>query len=722
MADEMVLETQQWLNKAYGNVSGFKKVTEDGKTGWTTIYALIRGLQHELGITELSDNFGEETSKRYDEKVVPKLKEGYKGNIVYLLQGAFWCKGIGPGGLNGEFSNYTQEALTKLQNEAGFPNGDGDFNSKWAKALFDMSAFVIVEGGDEKIRGMQQWLNVNYNNYFGILPCDGIYQRATNTALIYALQSEEGLPPESEAIEGKPFANGNYGNKTVELTPTLQSGDSGSFVEILQYGLYVNGFYQSGVFDGNYSDKVASEVTKFASFMNYDSTDYSAGVANLTIIKGLLTSNGNTNRNSNALDTSTQLSNQDILNFKQFGFQIIGRYLTGSVGTGSDKRDKNLTTDEINKIVSASLSIFPIYEDGGYEEDYFTIYQGYKDAFLASKAARDLGFPEGATIYFAVDVDLQEGDIDGTAGQYMIGVVNGLAATEFYPGIYGTRNVCLHGEKLGMKYSFVSNMSYGWSGNLGYKMPDNWAFDQFIEYPIGGTPIDQGASSGKDKGYTKFDQNPDRTIMPQDALDSITSGKLFQGKVKFDKSVVVLDEPYLKITTSAATVFKKEGNGPSFNIKNGKIVSDDSVSLKDYLAKTFHLPSVGADLVIDKLGNSTISSSFNAGNLSFKLSTSDQNIFKLTLTYNVQKVNEKPLSGELSMTLEIEFDPLAFVTEKVSGLASDVLALVPKFLEVIGVAALIIVAVLAIGATAPVDVVGAVAAFLLTFITKAITV
>lgn len=138
------------MNKAYGNVSGFKKVTEDGKTGWTTIYALIRGLQHELGITELSDNFGEETSKRYDEKVVPKLKEGYKGNIVYLLQGAFWCKGIGPGGLNGEFSNYTQEALTKLQNEAGFPNGDGDFNSKWAKALFDMSAFVIVEGEMKK--------------------------------------------------------------------------------------------------------------------------------------------------------------------------------------------------------------------------------------------------------------------------------------------------------------------------------------------------------------------------------------------------------------------------------------------------------------------------------------------------------------------------------------------------------------------------------------------
>ncbi len=39
MADEMVLETQQWLNNNYGNVPGFEKVKEDGKTGWPTIYA-----------------------------------------------------------------------------------------------------------------------------------------------------------------------------------------------------------------------------------------------------------------------------------------------------------------------------------------------------------------------------------------------------------------------------------------------------------------------------------------------------------------------------------------------------------------------------------------------------------------------------------------------------------------------------------------------------------
>jgi len=45
MVDQMVLQTQQWLNKTYGNDSRFKKVNPDGRTGWPTIYALTRALQ-----------------------------------------------------------------------------------------------------------------------------------------------------------------------------------------------------------------------------------------------------------------------------------------------------------------------------------------------------------------------------------------------------------------------------------------------------------------------------------------------------------------------------------------------------------------------------------------------------------------------------------------------------------------------------------------------------
>lgn len=80
--DAMVLATQKWLNKTYGNDSGFNKVTEDGITGWGTIYGLRRVLQIEEKITATSNSFGPETYKR-----CPDINEGDTGNLVYIVQG-----------------------------------------------------------------------------------------------------------------------------------------------------------------------------------------------------------------------------------------------------------------------------------------------------------------------------------------------------------------------------------------------------------------------------------------------------------------------------------------------------------------------------------------------------------------------------------------------------------------------------------------------------------
>ena len=59
--DLYVLNTQKWLNTTYGNDDRFNTITEDGKTGWPTIYALTRALQIELGITSTADSFGPST-------------------------------------------------------------------------------------------------------------------------------------------------------------------------------------------------------------------------------------------------------------------------------------------------------------------------------------------------------------------------------------------------------------------------------------------------------------------------------------------------------------------------------------------------------------------------------------------------------------------------------------------------------------------------------------
>ena len=70
--DDMVYLTQKWLNQEYGNVPGFGAVTENGKTGWDTVYGLLRALQYELGITNLANSFGPTTSSLYSQNLLDR--------------------------------------------------------------------------------------------------------------------------------------------------------------------------------------------------------------------------------------------------------------------------------------------------------------------------------------------------------------------------------------------------------------------------------------------------------------------------------------------------------------------------------------------------------------------------------------------------------------------------------------------------------------------------
>ncbi|CAK1221766.1 Peptidoglycan-binding (PGRP) domain of peptidoglycan hydrolases (PGRP) [Fructobacillus evanidus] len=134
--DYQVLATQKWLNKTYGKIPNFNQVNESGSTGWPTIYALIKGLQYELGIPLTSDReaaFGEQTSRQFDNKVTPLLAPGYSNNFVYLIQGAFWAKGFSPEAFDGQYSEKTVTAVKLFQQAAGLPS-DGHLNARLARA------------------------------------------------------------------------------------------------------------------------------------------------------------------------------------------------------------------------------------------------------------------------------------------------------------------------------------------------------------------------------------------------------------------------------------------------------------------------------------------------------------------------------------------------------------------------------------------------------------
>ncbi|RDY89772.1 glycoside hydrolase domain-containing protein [Bacillus velezensis] len=581
--DEMVLETQQWLNETYKGRHGYNKVPENGKTGWDTIYGLTRALQIELGISEPADNFGP-TTQRLFKPLKKQAPDSKPTNMNYILQGALWCKGFNPGGFSGVFYENTESAVKEFQKAAGLTKQDGIVTALIMKALLDMSAFRLVAGGDKRIRQIQQNLNRDYNDYIGLMPCDGLYARGTNKALIYALQKEEGMSTN--------VANGFFGNGTTSLCPTLTPGDSRTgFVLIVQYALYCNGeAFDPGEFDGKYGVGVVSAVKAFQKFMCLPQTGY----ADMPTIKALLSSSGDTTRAASACDTAAILTADTAKTLRENGYKIVGRYLTGNVRIGSDLvTSKALSKEELSIIFNAGLNVFPIYQDGGYESSYFVKNQGTRDAYSAADAARTLGFPSGTTIYFAVDFDAYDYEVTNKIIPYFKEIKAAFNNMQRFPdspqyhiGVYGPRNICIRTAKEKLTtHSFVANMSTGFSGNLGYPMPKNWAFDQFYEGTVNGKSesiaIDKDSYSGKDSGASSV-QPPEsptydarlRTLT--NILSSIPAisniPDIATTMFHFDNSQTLYESPSLDITLSTALSFilPSTNSANVISISNGK--------------------------------------------------------------------------------------------------------------------------------------------------------
>lgn len=282
--DDMVYLTQKWLNQEYGDVAGFDSVPLNGKTGWDTIWGLTRALQHELGITSLANNFGPQSQAAYKNNILSR-QDGVTNNMYAILQGALWCKGYSPGynfnynsitdtvTVDAVFDERVEKAVIEMKTDAGLINPDGVVTLNTMKALLSMDAFKLLKsyGGKEIVREMQQKFNREYEEYIGLMPCDGVYGRSTNTATIYVLQAVECMPVG--------VATGKFKTKTQECCPDIPykrnssaaKSYSGSyytdtqisdFIELLQFGLYVNGV-GDGTINGVFDTKTQQAVTTF---------------------------------------------------------------------------------------------------------------------------------------------------------------------------------------------------------------------------------------------------------------------------------------------------------------------------------------------------------------------------------------------------------------------------------------------------------------------------
>lgn len=490
MADQMVLTTQQWLNSTYGNKTGFGSVQETGNTGWDTINALIRALQIELGITATANNFGSGTQSRFKSRWPNGITQtSAYDNVHGIIQGALWCKGYRAeyGGITLEFTDHVADSIRQMKVDIGLGDTSATVDVELMMALLSMKQFRLLSayGGKPAIRQAQQAINRGYKNYTGIIPTDGLYGREMNTALIQVLQAIEGYTPAE--------ATGNFGAGTRAKLRTISSGTN-QWVWLATVNLVCNGY--SILSTSTWNSGISNTLWQFQQAHALPVT----GVVDPTTWMSLLTSKGDPNRPCVACDTRFEITDELAGHLKADGYQIVGRYLSEPNQSSKSEADyfKALRTGELERIVGHGLKYFPIFQEYSTELKYFSVENGHRHAKEAQYAAQRLGVPP-TVIYFAVDYDATDPQVTSHILPYFKAVTQSLGGG-YRVGIYASRNICTRIAQAGYAVaSFVSDMSTGFSGNLGFPIPDNWVFDQFHEISgyRGKWDLDRVAYSGR---------------------------------------------------------------------------------------------------------------------------------------------------------------------------------------------------------------------------------
>ncbi len=469
--DVQVAATQEWLNATYAGVAGWVRLEVDGRTGWSTIYGLRRGLQHELGISPVASGFGPETTRRFTAQIGSIRDDSIPQNTLLLLSGAMWCKGY-PGLFPDTATSFESLAwsVSELRRDLGL--SETPFvDVKVMSSLLSMDAYTVIGSGTSRVREAQQWLNGTYGprRDFALVPCDGIHSRQVQTALIYGIQYELGFTDD--------VANGTLGPKT--RTDLKAKGQVGSgtvdgtkrFVRAFQTALRLNGL--DAPLSGTFDEATASVTREFQEFMELPGTgrgDYATWCA-------LVVSSGDPSMATTGFDTKRQLSTSEAKAAYAAGYRIAGRYLVGA--------GKYITATELDALRTSGLRLAPIHQRFNDEPGLMTKENGRAHGTEALERCRVLGLPSGTTVYFTVDFDPTQETIDGPVLDYFRGVRDVTEESlnwDLRIGVYGTRNVCRRVTAEGLaKDAWVNGVSTGYSGNMGFAMPDTWRFNQIVE-------------------------------------------------------------------------------------------------------------------------------------------------------------------------------------------------------------------------------------------------
>ncbi|GHD49246.1 glycoside hydrolase domain-containing protein [Streptomyces galbus] len=492
-ADIYVYRTQKWVNETYDEAPGYVICPETGYTGWNTVLALTQGLQHELGISPTVQSFGPGTFEAVkNHRLLPDAEPNQ--NLLRIYNGALWAKGYWASQYLVGWGEDSENSLRRLYADMGLDHANVEQRyAMWPhvlKSLLRMDQFRLVPAGDAAVRTIQQRLNVRYVAgvripAMSLVPCDGIYSRDVQQGLMMAIQYEIGIAPGS--------INGYFGPGT---QAALKGKGSTTLTGDLRYLFRAACYFNSPTYTGSgelaylpaditTDARTGTHVGWLQAFQRFSQIPVT-GHNDYTTWAQLLVSSGDTSRDATGCDCITEITAQRGQLLKANGYHIVGRYLDEHLVPGDDGYlGKALKPGEPQTILNAGLRFFPIFQYNGTQLDNFTYGKGYDQGRKAHQKAVEHGIGAGTCIYFGVDYDATDEDIGSHVVPYFNGVKTALAELggRYTFGVYGSRNVCIRVSKeAGARWSFVSGMSWGFSGNLGFPLPQNWSFNQIHEY------------------------------------------------------------------------------------------------------------------------------------------------------------------------------------------------------------------------------------------------
>lgn len=355
------------------------------------------------------------------------------------------------------------------------------------------------------------------------------------------------------------------------------------------------------------------------------------------------------------------MTQQNIDDLVAFDVNYVGRYLTVTVGVGENEKDKFLTRAEAENIIKAGLKIIAIYQDNYPHAEYYTRQQGRKDAATAMFTAAKLGIPDQSFIYFAVDFDALDTDIDNWVMPYFQGVREVLTSSEYEftykPAVYGTRNVCtrIH-DDVGIERSYVSNMSSGWSGNLGFSQPLSWAFDQFFESSYGSiSAIDFVAVSGLDEAVSHLE--PSSEIGEGYWIDQTNwdwlKDPFHAGSIKVDgPSWTLFDYPgIMKAEVSVSSEVKGDPNATFIlEIESGKLTPSSFEAVTKTLGKDLGV------VTANKLNEMSIGIANAQMEVSAAIDLEGLATWRITITFPDTDIEEVKVANSIEIELSFDFD------------------------------------------------------------------